>query len=123
MSWFFGSRRTVASACAGLVVIAASVAGYLLWPRHQLPEPGSPGYEEYDDAFYRGLAGLDADIPDVAEPSLTRAIELIPEEPAAWANRGLFYIRKNQLDKAARDLEQARRLAPEHPAIEQLLGI
>src|SRR5262249_39083405 len=72
---------------------------------------------------HRGLAGLDADLPEVAEPSLNRAIELIPEEPAAWANRGLLSIRHNQLDKAARDLEQARRLAPDHPGIQQLLGL
>jgi Tfp pilus assembly protein PilF len=123
MSLFPASRSHSWTAVLAAILIAAGVAGYVLWPRHRLPEPGSPRYEEYDDAFHRGLAGLDADIPDVAEPSLTRAIELIPEEPAGWANRGLFYIRKNQLDKAAHDLEQARRLAPDDPGIQQLLGI
>ncbi len=123
MSGLIASRSRVAIAALVLLLLVAGLVGYRFWPRHHLPEPGSPTYEEYDDAFYRGLAGLDADIPDVAEPSLTRAIELIPEEPAAWADRGLFYIRKNQLDNAARDLEQARKLAPDNPGIEQLLGI
>src|SRR5262249_246206 len=123
MSFVRGSRGWLWIAGMAVLVIGAAAAGYLLWPRPKLPEPGSPLYQEYDDAFQRGLAGLDADIHQVAEPSLTKAIELIPEEPAEWANRGLFYVRTNQLEKAARDLEQARRLAPDNPGIQQILGI
>jgi tetratricopeptide (TPR) repeat protein len=118
------SRRLVLIAAVAVTVGIGAVTGYVLWQRpHGLPEPGSPRYEEFDDAFQRGLAGLDADLPEVAEPSLTRAIELIPEEPATWANRGLFYVRHNQLDKAAQDLEKAHRLAPDDAGIEQLLGL
>src|SRR5262249_1862316 len=54
---------------------------------------------------------------------LTRAIELIPEEPAAWANRGLFYLRTNQPEKAAPDLERARQMAPDNLDIQKLLGL
>jgi tetratricopeptide (TPR) repeat protein len=125
MSLSPASRRGVLFAAVIVLVVAGALAAYhfLAGASHELPKPGSPEYEVYDDAFQRGTAALDADIPQVAEPSLNEAIGLIPEEPAGWANRGLFYIRNNQLDKADRDLKQADLLAPGNPAIAQLLGL
>ena len=52
-----------------------------------------------------------------------RATELVPEEPAAWANLGLLEAPLGDHDAAAQDLEQARKLAPESGAIERLLGL
>lgn len=88
-----------------------------------LPGPGSETYREMVSAFYVGVAALDADARETAGPSLTRAVELVPEEPAAWANRGLLKLRAQDHDGAAGDLEQALRLAPESGAIEKLLGL
>jgi tetratricopeptide (TPR) repeat protein len=104
-----------------LVVLAgAGVAAYLLWPR--LPGPGSPIYQEYLRAFQVGVAAIDTDQKELALARFDQAIELIPEEPAGWANRGLYHLRKNQLEQAAEDLGEAATLAPESGEIAALLG-
>ncbi len=107
-----------------LVATAAGVGVWMLRDRFLLPKPGSAKYEEYVVNFQVGTAALDAGpgLVDRVEGPLTRAIELIPQEPAAWANRGLFYLRGSQLEKAAADLTQADKLAPNHPDIQELLG-
>src|SRR5271170_4522113 len=74
-----------------------------------LPQPGTEKYQEMVSAFYGGVAALDVEANDQAQPRLTRATQLVPEEPAAWANRGLLAIRLGDYDKADQDLEQARK--------------
>ena len=99
-------------------------AYFLLWRRPAaLPLPGSPLYEEYLRAFQVGVAALDTTQEDLARSKLDRAIKLIPQEPAAWANRGLLHLRKNNLEEAAKDLLHANKLAPESGEIEGLLGL
>src|SRR5262245_1564461 len=88
-----------------------------------LPGPGSETYREMVSAFYAGVAALDADANETAGPNLSRAIELVPEEPASWANRGLLKLRLQDHEGAAGDLERARSLAPENGAVEKLLGL
>lgn len=88
-----------------------------------MPGPGSPLYEQYMEAFQVGVAALDADIPQVAEQNLNRAVELIPQEPAAWANRALLFIRTARLPDADHDLAEAKKSAPEDPEINRLLGL
>jgi tetratricopeptide (TPR) repeat protein len=102
-----------------------------------LPEPGSPSYEKYAEAFNIGVAALDFDIYDSNEPAqtkegepadlaylkLTLAIETIPQEPAAWANRCLWYLRRQHFDAAANDLQKAMELAPNSPEIHRIAGI
>src|SRR3954467_11565793 len=100
------------------VVLLAGVGVGLWWvfrrtPR--LPRPGEPAYEEYVEAFEAGTAAMDAGLYDLAEEKLTAAIEKVPAEPAAWANRGLSYLRSSEKDKAASDLARAARLAPNNP--------
>jgi Tfp pilus assembly protein PilF len=109
---------------AGLLVLAGGgVAAYFLWFRSApLPGPDSPVYQEYLRAFQVGVAALDTPRDDVARKHLTRAVELIPGEPAGWANLALLKLRKNEKEKAARDLQRAQRLAPDSGAIEALLG-
>jgi tetratricopeptide (TPR) repeat protein len=127
-------RRVLIAALLLLAAVAAIIASYRLdlrfpvadwwWP--PLPGPGSPVYEQYVEAFQLGTATIDArgSYLEVGEKNLTRAIELIPEEPAAWANRGLLYLQTDRPDQAAHDLEQARKLAPaDNPGIEKLLGL
>jgi hypothetical protein len=120
------SFRRLPFLLVGLVVlVGVVVCVYLLWrQRTRLPQPGSPAYEEYVEAFEVGTAKLDSGlIPDAIE-QLTLAINLIPQEPAAWANRGLAYLRQARpdLDLATADLFKARELAPGNPTIEELLG-
>ncbi|HEY2909634.1 MAG TPA: FG-GAP-like repeat-containing protein, partial [Gemmataceae bacterium] len=94
-----------------------------MWNRFRLPNPGEPRYEEYVEAFEIGVAGLDIGVGEIAEKNLSRAIELIPAEPAGWADRGLFYLRSRQFPKAASDLRQADILAPDNTTIQTFLGM
>ena len=105
-----------------LILAGGGIAAYLAWPRSNLPQPGSALYDEYLRAFQVGVAALDAERPDIAYPRLDRAIELVPAEPAGWANRGLLHLRKHEKDDAARDLQRAYALAPDSGEIEALLG-
>ena len=74
-------------------------------------------------AFSSGVAALDSDAGTIARDALTRATQLVPEEPAAWADLGLAHIRLGDLEAAARVLEKARTLAPESGRIERLLAL
>jgi cytochrome c-type biogenesis protein CcmH/NrfG len=123
-------RLSIPSRIAVIVVVLVALAGLgvglSLWlhSRSQaLPGPGSPLYEQYAEAFEVGTAALDVDRYDIANENLSRAIEEIPQEPAAWANRGLLHLRYNELGEAARDLQKAHELAPNNAKIEVLLGL
>src|ERR1700736_5138350 len=125
---------------AVVIILAGVVIGvYLLrQPPSSLPARGSPLYVKYVEAFQVGVAALDLGSPDekadatkpddtavfnLAYSKLTEAIETIPEEPAGWANRGLWYLRRNRLEEAAKDLQHADQLAPDNPEIQKLLGL
>jgi tetratricopeptide (TPR) repeat protein len=130
-------RRFLLAAVAGIAILAGlGVAVYFLWFLPRLPGPGSPRYQKYVEDFEVGVAALDlgspgekpgesvnAAAPDLAYRKLTEAIETIPEEPAGWANRGLWNLRKNLLDEAEKDLRRAEQLAPDNPDIQNLLGL
>jgi tetratricopeptide (TPR) repeat protein len=107
-----------------LAVLAAGVAvgAFFVWRSRQLPEPGSEQYEHYVRLFQVGEAAADTDQPDLARTRLSEAIALVPQEPAAYADRGLLELRLNQLDDAGRDLAEASRLAPGNSEIEAMLG-
>src|SRR6266550_2137231 len=120
----FGRRR----AALFLIIALAGlgVAAYILfWKKPGspgLPGSDSPVYLEFVETFQVGVAGLDAGEYNLAQSRLNRAIELIAEEPAAWANRGLLRLRQNELKEAAVDLQRAHELAPESSEVENLLG-
>ena len=81
--------------------------------------PRRAGTPEGADEAKPGETG----IRDLAYSHLTEAIQTIPEEPAAWADRGLWFVRNNRLKEAALDLGQAERLAPHSPEIQRILGL
>lgn len=68
-----------------------------------------------------GLALVMTDDPHGAEQALDRAVVLDPEAPTAWYNRGLLHLRGGNFAQAYSDLEEAARLAPNHPGVVQLL--
>ena len=103
------STRTIAIVAALVAVIAA---GVLLWRRPSLPAPGSEPYEQVTRAFYHGLAAMEVGLLDDARQRFTRATQIVPQEPAAWANLGLAQLRLGELDAAAAPVERARQLAP-----------
>ncbi len=118
------AQRRLMAALAVLVLVAGGVTLYWfrdrLWP--SLPDVGSPQYESYLRAFQVGVTALEVGREDLAHEKFDPAIKLIPGEPAAWANRAILSLRHNDLDKAARDLGQARKLAPGNGQIAALLG-
>jgi len=88
-----------------------------------LPLPPPDRYAEMVSAFYTGTIALIVQDPTRPEANLKRATEIVPDEPAAWANLGLVYLRlPTQMEEAKRCLEKAQSLAPNSGEIEALLG-
>jgi tetratricopeptide (TPR) repeat protein len=127
-----------------LLVLLVVVSGGVYWlyfkksPPAPLPGRGSLAYLKYVEAFQLGVAVLDVGKPqekpggakaedaalgNLAESKLTEATQTIPEEPAGWADLGLWYLRENRLDEAARTLRRAQDLAPDSAAVQRLLGL
>ncbi len=105
-----------------ILLLALAAIGVLVRRSARLPDPGTERYERYVRLFQVGEAAADTDQPELARTRLTEAIALVPQEPAAYADRGLLELRLNQLDAAGRDLAEAHRLAPENAEIEAMLG-
>jgi hypothetical protein len=113
----------------GFVVAAGLAAAFLVVafrraaPR--LPAPGTAAYADYVEAFRSGLAALDDTERqwDHGQEAFGKAVALIPEEPAGWANLGLAHLRSNELDDAAAALARARELAPDSGEVAALLGL
>jgi Flp pilus assembly protein TadD len=86
-------------------------------------DPSSVDYPAVVSAFYVGLAALQTGEDARAEEQLTRVTQLVPDEPAGWANLGLLSLRQREFDTAAQRLEKAKELAPEESRIVALLGL
>jgi tetratricopeptide (TPR) repeat protein len=136
----FGSSRRLA-----LVLLLALLAGgaigayFLLRPRTAgLPGRDSPAYQKYVEEFQVGVAALVVAAPpkkdnpdnpdddgfhDLALRNLSDAIVTIEQEPAAWADRGLWYLRNNRLKEARADLVRAEQLKKDSPDIQRLVGL
>ena len=72
-----------------------AVATTLPDPSAQSVPPGGGGIS------VRASAAIQAGVEVVAEEKLLRVTELVPQEPAAWANLGLLALRRTALDLAA----------------------
>jgi Tfp pilus assembly protein PilF len=88
-----------------------------------LPQRGSKAYADVVSAFYVGLAALQVGDDVHAESKLAEVTQLVPAEPAGWANWGVLALRQRNYDLAAQRLERARDLAPQNDQIYDLLGI
>src|SRR4051812_5299721 len=73
-------------------------------------------------AFYRGLAALDVGLLDNARQDFARSTQIVPEEPAAWANLGLALIRLGDVNAAADPIGRAVTLAPRNAKVALLAG-
>src|SRR5689334_8499041 len=101
------ARRPVLLLIAAGVLLAVTAAGFLVVRSRRLPAPGSAAYEAMTRTFYRGLAALQVGLLDDATAAFTRATEIVPGEPAAWANLGLAHLRLGQVDGASRAVDRA----------------
>jgi len=79
----------------------------------KLPEKGSKAYSDVVSAFYIGLAALQVGDDVHAESKLSELTQLVPAEPAGWANWGVLALRQRNYDVAAQRFERARDLAPQ----------
>src|SRR5205809_3612517 len=123
MAFPLRSRRSVALLLVVAGIAGAGVGAFILFGKKsspaELPGPDSSTYQEYVEAFQVGVAGLDAGNYIIGLDRLNRAIEMIPEEPAAWADRGLLHLRRDELKDATTDLQRAHELAPESSQVEK----
>src|SRR3979409_274695 len=92
-------------------------------PASHLPDKSSKEYSDVVSAFYVGLAALQVGDDVHAESRLSQVTQLVPAEPAGWANWGVLALRQRNYDIAAQRLEKARDLAPQNDQIYSLLGI
>src|SRR5262245_3309714 len=115
-------RRPVVLLALVAVLAGAGLGLYFLLKKPALPGPDSPTYQEYVGLFEVGVDAREVYQFDIANTKLSGAIEKIPGEPAAWADRGLLHLRNNELPKARADLGKAHELAPDSPEVEALLG-
>ncbi len=99
----------------------AAVTGCHSAPR--LPDKNSRAYADVVSAFYVGLAALQVGDDVHAESKLSEVTQLVPGEPAGWANWGVLALRQRNYDTAAQRFERARDLAPQNDRIYDLLGI
>ncbi|WP_081599203.1 tetratricopeptide repeat protein [Prochlorothrix hollandica] len=72
-------------------------------------------FQVVDDLFQKGLAASQAGHFEEAEAYWTAAIELYPQNPAAWSNRGNTRVSQFKLEAAIADFNQAVALAPNLP--------
>ncbi len=88
-----------------------------------LPDPSSPTYAEAVAAFYRGVAAAQSGESALAAAAFQRVTELVPREPAGWADLGLIALQRRELEQAADRLEEARMLAPENSRIQLISAL
>jgi Tfp pilus assembly protein PilF len=110
---------------AAALVILGSVVAVLpgCHSAAKFPEKGSKAYADVVSAFYVGLAALQVGDDVHAESKLAEVTQLVPAEPAGWANWGVLALRQRNYDVAAQRLGRARDMAPGNDQIFDLLGI
>ena len=108
---------------ASLVLLGLAAALSGCHSSIKLPAKGSKAYADVVSAFYIGLAALQVGDDVHAESKLSELTQLVPAEPAGWANWGVLALRQRNYDLAAQRLERARHLAPRNDQIYDLLGI
>src|SRR3984957_9879485 len=96
------NRRLLIATAAIAAIAGVALVGYRYLGRApaKLAAPGDAVYEEYVEAVALGVAALDVDVWAVGQNTSGRAIELIPQDPAAWATRALVHLRTARLPEA-----------------------
>jgi tetratricopeptide (TPR) repeat protein len=108
------ARRRAAMLLCGALILAGCGA--------RLPQKGTKEYADAVSAFFVGLGALQVGDDVHADSRLEEFTNLVPGEPAGWANWGVLALRQRKLDVAAQRLETARKLAPDNDHIYELLG-
>jgi len=107
-----------------VVVCAISLTALLSCrPQNNLPKKSSKEYNEAVRSFYVGLAALQVGHDIQADSKLAQLTQIVPDEPAGWANWGVLALRQRNYDAATERLEKARALAPDNDQINYLIGL
>jgi tetratricopeptide (TPR) repeat protein len=109
-------KRVVA---AGIAAVAMSAAPAC----RRAPAVSDDTYRQAVAAFYVSLAAMQTSQDALARRQLDRLVQLVPGEPAGWANLGLLLLRQQQVDEAAARLAKAAEIAPRDAAIERLVAL
>ena len=104
------------SALLGVVFLAVSAC-------NRPPALSDEQYRQAVTAFYVGLAAMQTSQDVIARRELERVTQVVPQEPAGWANLGLLLLRQQQLDEAASRLAKAAELAPRSADIERMRAL
>jgi cytochrome c-type biogenesis protein CcmH/NrfG len=116
------NKTNILGSClVGALAVGAALVGCR--SASKLPDKSSKEYSEVVSAFYVGLAALQVGDDVHAESRLSQVTQLVPAEPAGWANWGILALRQRNYDIAAQRLEKARNLAPQNDQIFTLLGV
>jgi tetratricopeptide (TPR) repeat protein len=108
----------------GIPVLACVLLYPFACPRGPRPlQVPDATYRETVTAFYTGLAAMQTSQEVLARKEFERATQLVPQEPAAWANLGLLLMRQQEMAPAATHLHTAAELAGTDAAIERLLAL
>ena len=89
----------------------------------RLPGKSSKTYGDFVTAFYVGLAALQVGDDVRAETSLASATQLVPAEPAAWANWGILALRQRNFDAAKQRFDKALTLDSGDDRLDYLQGL
>src|ERR1700688_2684382 len=106
-----------------LIALGALITAAGCHSAPKLPDKNSKAYADTVSAFYIGLAALQVGDDVHAESKLSEVTQLVPSEPAGWANWGILALRQRNYDVAAQRLERARDLASKNDQIYDLMGI
>jgi tetratricopeptide (TPR) repeat protein len=123
-----GGRKAALTWCAK-AALAHLTTGFLLavlagcGSGNKLPERGTKLYDDAVSDFYVGLAALQVGDDVHADSKLGQLTQLVPGEPAGWANWGVLALRQRNLDLAGQRFERARNLAAENDQLYDLLGV
>ena len=109
---------------AFILVVPIVNGGCGCGPINSTPIVHTPAdYSAIVSTFTIGTIALETADPKHVPEYLVKMTTMAPEEPAGWANLGLFQLRGNQLAEAAKSLDKARDLAPPNAGIEKILGL
>ena len=88
-----------------------------------LPSPSSKSYEQFVSSFYVGVSALQVGNDVLADSSLQQATQIVPGEPAAWADWGILALRQRNFQPALERFDRALELMPNSSRMYFLLGL
>ena len=118
----FARKNIVISVTIGMLLVVAIIA-FWIHSREKARPDDARNYPQMVSAFFAGVTALEVGDNPRAKERLTVATQLIPTEPAAWADLGLYFLREGNFTAAAENFDRALSMAPSSSAIEVLYGL